>query len=253
MRRAGAAICASASMLRSMVGTAARTVPPSASVLATRRGRELGNQHQTGAAAHRQQAHPDAEDEGEAQRHDDRVLRGEAQEPVEHGKLAGQTLVTDDHALRLARAAGGEDDQSGVAQARPAPAGEPSERLSIRPRSTRKRAPVACWAASAANAAASARHRHRHATREPDPEQPSKVERRVGDGRQDRLSRRDGRQVEGDGPGLDEQLTRRDGRPLRRPRSAPWIAQAPPRGNAPRAPVTAPPSGSAHRARPAPP
>ena len=41
VRRAGAAIRASASRLLSMVGTAARTVPPSASVLATPAGVNL--------------------------------------------------------------------------------------------------------------------------------------------------------------------------------------------------------------------
>ena len=58
------------------------------------------------------------------------------------------------------------------------------------------------------------RDRHHHTAGEPDPEHGRKVQRRVGDGRQDRLSRLDGRQIGSDRPGLGEQVLRRDGRPV---------------------------------------
>ena len=194
--------------------------------------RELRNQHQAGAAAHRQQAHPEAEDEGEAQRHDDAVLSAEAQEPVEHGKLAGHPLVADDDALRLARAARGEDDEGGAAQV-----------VARRRRSGRDAfdAPAidaqACAGCLPDRVGGERRRsggdRHRHAAREPDAEQRGKVRRRVGEGRQHRLARRDARQIARDRPGLGEQLLAPK-RPLpRRPRSAPRIGRALPPDSAP--------------------
>ena len=153
VRRAGAAISPLASMLRSMVGTAASTVPPAARVLAMPSGVNL---------------------ETSTRRAPLRTASRLTQMPKMKVRRSGTTTVSCAVRLRsrsstaslpairswpmttpfglpvlpevkTIKAASRKSSRAG---------GRTVERLSIRSRSTRKRAPVVCWAASEAKAPA---------------------------------------------------------------------------------------------------
>ncbi len=175
-------------------------------------GRELRHERQARAAVQGEQAHPDAEDEGELERHDHAVLAVQVQQAVEHRELAGEAIVADDHALGFAGAARGEDDQGRLAQ-----------QLALARRSGGDGVDaVTIDAQAGADGALQAlrragrgvgMERHDHAAREPDAEHRREVGRAIGEDRQYRFGRRNLQrgQLMGNGPRLRQQFPRRHG------------------------------------------
>ena len=81
-----------------------------------RRGREFRRENEARAGHQAQQAHPDAEDEGELQGYDDDIARRRCDQSLQRMQLPDQPLVSDDDALRLSRASGCEDDDRRASQ-----------------------------------------------------------------------------------------------------------------------------------------